>query len=588
MRAVLAVIAFTLLLRLPFLNLAIQGDDGNYLSAAQYAQIDPAHPSHLRFVFQGDWVSMRGHPHPPLNAWILAVLLALTGDVKEPVYHTVYILFSLAAALAALSIARRYCDQPLLATLLFLATPAFVINGTSLESDLPFLAFWLTAIAFFIRGSPVAFGLMPFAAMTAFQSIVLVPILAVYLWIERRDWKAGWLSLAIIPLTLVSWQLFEKLTSEALPAQALWTYFQQYGLQSLTRKLRNAAGLGVHALWMFQPALAYALIRRRPASPFLLAWIGIFFAAALAIFFAGSARYLLPMALPIAILVTATSTRPLLYATLILQLTISLALAYTNAYQWNAYRSVIARWQPHFEFKRVWINGEWGLRWYAESAGALPMVKAQPVRPGDLVISSRLALPLAFTTGGGALATIEERPIQSPVPLCTIGLNSRSGFSTVDHGFLPFDYCPQPLDIVRLEKVVEREPSLSYVPMSAPQAQEQIVSGIDKLEDQRYRWMGRRGVLLLKSPGIETPLLVDLYIPDTAPGREITVTLDGALLVRQRYDKPGPYKLQTKPIRPAGQSASLTIEIDKTYSVHGDQRILGLILVGAGFQGATP
>src|SRR5262245_33556314 len=119
MRAAVAVIAFTLLLRLPFLNLAIQGDDGiPYLLTAQYAQIDPVHPSHLRCVCQGDWVTMQGHPHPPLNAWILGAILAVTGDVKEPVYHAVYILFSLAAALSALSIARRFSTRPLLATLL--------------------------------------------------------------------------------------------------------------------------------------------------------------------------------------------------------------------------------------------------------------------------------------------------------------------------------------------------------------------------------------------------------------------------------------------------------------------------------------
>ncbi|HSW48769.1 MAG TPA: hypothetical protein VLH09_01280, partial [Bryobacteraceae bacterium] len=78
---VLVVIAAVLLIRLPFLNQAIQGDDVYYLAGAQHAQIDPLHPNHARYVFAGDEVSMLGHPHPPLNVWCLAGLLALLGDV---------------------------------------------------------------------------------------------------------------------------------------------------------------------------------------------------------------------------------------------------------------------------------------------------------------------------------------------------------------------------------------------------------------------------------------------------------------------------------------------------------------------------
>src|SRR5216683_4709225 len=146
----LLIVALVLLLRLPFLNQAIQGDDPYYLYGAEHAQIDPLHPNHARYIFQGDLVDMRGHPHPPLNAWILATPLAVLGDVREGPFHFAYILWSLIAALSMWSLARRFCDRPLLATLLFMAVPAFVVNGNSLESDFPFLAFWMAAIALFV------------------------------------------------------------------------------------------------------------------------------------------------------------------------------------------------------------------------------------------------------------------------------------------------------------------------------------------------------------------------------------------------------------------------------------------------------
>ena len=47
------------------------------------------------------------------------------------------------------SLARGFPPHPLWATLLFLAVPAFVVNGTSFETDVPFLAFWMAAIALF-------------------------------------------------------------------------------------------------------------------------------------------------------------------------------------------------------------------------------------------------------------------------------------------------------------------------------------------------------------------------------------------------------------------------------------------------------
>jgi 4-amino-4-deoxy-L-arabinose transferase-like glycosyltransferase len=125
-KAVWAIIALVLLLRLPFLHQAIQGDDVYYLAAAEHAQIDPLHPNGGSYVVQGDLLDLRGYPHAPLNAWILAALLAALGDVREVPFHLAYTLFSLIAALAIYSLARRFCEKPFLATLLFLAVPAFV------------------------------------------------------------------------------------------------------------------------------------------------------------------------------------------------------------------------------------------------------------------------------------------------------------------------------------------------------------------------------------------------------------------------------------------------------------------------------
>src|SRR4051812_46628568 len=174
-------LGLVLLIRLPFLNQAIQGDDHIYLTEAQHALIDPLHPSDVKYVFLGDVVDLRGHSHPPGNAWPLAGLILLCGEVKEVPFHAAYIAFSLIAVWAMWSLACRFSERPLWATLLFIAVPPFVVNGGSLEADLPFLAFWLASIALFVAGRVALAALaMAVASMMAYQAIFLLPVLGAY------------------------------------------------------------------------------------------------------------------------------------------------------------------------------------------------------------------------------------------------------------------------------------------------------------------------------------------------------------------------------------------------------------------------
>ena len=254
--ALAVILGVVLLIRLPFLNQAIQGDEVYYFAAAEHALIDPLHPNHVQYVFLGDRVDLRGFPHPPLNAWCLALLLAIFGDIHEVPFHAAYLLFSLVAALAMWSLAKRFSPHPLWATLLFLAVPAFVVNGNSLESDLPFLAFWMAAVACFVAGerAPAAIA-MALAALAAFQAVFLTPILAVYVWLYRRNDRTAWLLTLVPPATILAWELFERLSSGTLPAAVAAGYMSSYGWQALAYKLRNAAALTVHACFMIFPAL---------------------------------------------------------------------------------------------------------------------------------------------------------------------------------------------------------------------------------------------------------------------------------------------------------------------------------------------
>src|ERR1019366_3956387 len=545
-------------------------------------------------------------PHPPLDGWVLAGLIAVFGGVKEIPFHAAYMLFSLIAAWSMWSLARRFSPQPLWAALLFVAVPAFVVNGNSLETDLPFLAFWMAAVALFVATPPLSDVrgsersripsrerkravaalsalCLALAALTAYQAVLLTPILAVYVFLFHRRSSARWLILLVPPFMVVAWQLFERLSTGALPAAVLNGYLATY--QTLPAKLARALAFTIHSWFIVFPALwPPALVltwrrRREPDTLFLLAWIAVFFAGALVIFFAGSARYLLPMAAPVALRASSVRTK-WLAAGFAAQLALGLGLAAVNYQHWDGYRQFAESLRGPAAGHRVWIDGEWGLRYYLESDGALPLKKTQRLRLGDIVVSSDLGASVNPIAPFAPVRTAEIRPA---LPLRLIGLESHSGYSTVSRGFWPFGISAGPIDRVRAVEVAERHPTLAYLPMNAPQAADQIVGGIFALEDNRFRWMSRSAVVALASPTAALPLRATFTIPPQARARRVTLLLDGREVASQTYPAPGTYALESPPVRAAGATAIVEIALDETFFAPGDSRELGIVLTGVGF-----
>ncbi len=608
------------LLRLAFINQPIQGDDVNYLAEAQHTLIEPLHPNHFNFAFQGEMVAMQGNSHPPFNGLYLGAVLALAGGVKEWAFHLAYIPFSLIAVWAMWLIATQTCTRPTEAVLLFCAVPAFVVNGGSLETDLPFLAFFMLSVAGFMRGWTVVTALaMVLAAMTAYQAIFLVPILGVFLWMHNRTWKAGWALLLVAPLTFGVWQLFERSSTGAMPAAVLVGFFSKYGLQALSNKVRNAAALTTHLGWIVFPLLvcftqrafmatvpilfiaalftpdAFAAIsmvvgvcvlvfaaQSLRKNVFLAAWIFVWIACAFAVFYAGSARYLLPMAAPVILLISNKLPAPLLRGAAVLQFALSLALAIANYQHWDGYREFARSLEKETSTKRTWVNGEWGLRHYSEDAGAIPILRGQAVQPGDMVISSKLANPIEFTTGGGVRVPLKELSIQPWMPLRIIGLDSRSAYSDASKGLRPFEFSRGVADVVRAEVVVETEPTAEYLKMTSPESGQHIVSGMFEMED-KWRWMSGSAVVVLKRPAKRSRLQAVIFIHDSAPGREVAITLDGKQVAHAKYERPGLYTIASEPIEPGSGRATIGLTIDKTFSPPNDRRKLGLILTELGF-----
>jgi len=624
-RKTILIVALVILLRLPFLNQPIQGDDVYYLYGAEHAQIDPLHPLNTSYMFLGDMVDMRGHPHGPVNPWILGILLAAFGEVREVPFHLAYTLLSVTAALAMWSLARRFCERPFEATLLFLAVPAFVVNGNSFEADLPFLAFWMASVALFVHAVDkqstaalmwsAAAGAL--AGLTAYQAVLLTPILSLYLFQQKRAWRVAWVVLLAAPAAIAAWQFWEWSTRGALPAAVLLSYMRSYSFHKTSNTLRSAAALVVHSAWIISPllvvmafglksrarllaaaaaALAAAfydvnplfwisigcgvlllswLLAEAVCRDFLAAWAAIFFAGAMLIFFAGSARYLLPIAAPVAILAARAAAPRWLTAGFALQLILSLGLATANYQHWDGYRQFAATQAANAAHQRVWVNAEWGLRYYLESAGALPLSKDQIVEPGDIIVSSDLAHPVTINA---PMARVSSASIVPGVPLRLISLSRRSAYSSASEGLLPFEISSAPADRVHADTVVERKPTLSYLDPKDPRFAVHVIAGL--FPDG---WMTEQASVMLRLPEKPASVEVKLYIPVDAPARHVQLLVDGQLVAEDTFPKDGAYKLSA-PLKASGATATITVIVDKTHTVPGDLRKLGVLITGLGFR----
>ncbi len=634
-----ALLAFAVLIRLPFLDQAFQLDDPTYLTGAEYVQKDPAHPWRASFVFIGERFDMSGHPHPPLNVWALGVITAVLGEVREIPFHAAYLVWTLLATAAAYSLARRFTQRPAIATLLFLVTPAFVVHGNALEADIPFTALWLAATAAFVRAVDTsrrawfaAAGIaLALASLTAYQAVLLVPVLAVYAYSpaagRKRVSASNFAAIAVLTVPLIvigGYQLYQRLSTGALPASVLMGHFSTYGLQSLANKLKNALALTGHLAWVIFPALsaaAFGVLRKpvlagialvtaaaafadphplfwvsfaigllvlgacatRPGEPFLRAWVLLFFAGALVVFFAGAARYLLPMVLPVSILASnALRNRPRwLVAGFAVQLVFSIALARSHYEQSNAVRDFV-RSVPRDG--RIWTNGEWGLRYYGMQAGAQPVLVNQTAGGGDSIVSSRLGYPVPVNISGGVLRTVYEKEVVPSVPLRIVALNCHSAFSTISFGVRPFDITNAPADVLRLERVEPRGVTLERLAMNDASAASHIVSGIYSLEANQWRWASGRAVVRLKRPERQARLDARVYIPDNAPGRRVELRVDGRVVAARTLPGAGMHTVESGLLAAGSGIATVEITIDRAFTPPGDLRELGLIIHEIGFK----
>ncbi|HTY86216.1 MAG TPA: glycosyltransferase family 39 protein [Candidatus Acidoferrum sp.] len=197
----------------PFLNKAIHVDDLLFVEAAKWIQNHPAD-------FYGSQVNLYGSAtpmwtvnfNPPLMSYFLAGAASLLGW-HETALHLAGLAVAWLTALGIYALAQRWCGRPLLATLVAIFTPAFLVSSTTLMCDVLMLGFWVWSLVLWdqalIRDQPrwwrfvVAGFLAGLAVLTKYNALFLLPLLPV-LSLLRGRLSAGWLLGLGVPLIMAA------------------------------------------------------------------------------------------------------------------------------------------------------------------------------------------------------------------------------------------------------------------------------------------------------------------------------------------------------------------------------------------------
>jgi len=206
---ILVVISLSCLV--PFLNKAFHMDDPMYLWAARHIQSNP-------FDFYGFTVNWDDYQrqmfsvmkNPPLTSYYIAIVSSLFGWA-EITLHAAFLIPAVAAVIGTYYLAKEFCSKPLIASLVGILSPVFILSSTSVMCDVMMLSFWVWAAFIWIRGIKnnskrsllCAALLTAFCSLTKYYGMSLIPLLFVYSLAKERKLGKSTLFL-LIPISILA------------------------------------------------------------------------------------------------------------------------------------------------------------------------------------------------------------------------------------------------------------------------------------------------------------------------------------------------------------------------------------------------
>jgi len=210
--SLLFLIAITIGFIAPFADKAFHIDDPIFLWTAKHIQSHPTDPYGFKVTWYFDEMEMSAvTKNPPLTSYYIALVAYWVGW-GEKALHLAFLIPAIAVVLGTYSLARRLCERPVLASLIGIITPVFLVSSTTIMSDIMMLAFWVWAIVLWMRGMEgndhlllaVSGFLIAVCALTKYYGMSLIILLPIYSFAKNR--RIGlWLIYLIIPILILVW-----------------------------------------------------------------------------------------------------------------------------------------------------------------------------------------------------------------------------------------------------------------------------------------------------------------------------------------------------------------------------------------------
>ncbi|HSQ31268.1 MAG TPA: glycosyltransferase family 39 protein [Gemmatimonadaceae bacterium] len=210
----LLVVLFVAIL-VPFVGIAFHIDEPLFIWAAEHIRQQPANPYGFTVNWYGYDMPMSDvTKNPPLASYYIAAVAAVIGW-SEVALHLAFILPAIAVVLGSYLIAARLCRHPVVAVLVGLLTPVFVVSSLTAMSDVIMLAFWLFAVHSWLKALETkrdgwfVLGALfiALAALSKYFGIMLIPMLLAYSIVRERRLRTWMLYLLIPVVVLAGYQL---------------------------------------------------------------------------------------------------------------------------------------------------------------------------------------------------------------------------------------------------------------------------------------------------------------------------------------------------------------------------------------------
>ena len=212
----LILVSVTIISLAPFAAKAFNIDEPLFIWVAKNIQ---SHPLDF-YGFKINWYgtemdAARIIKNPPLAAYYIALVGTCAGWNEIPL-HLAFLFPAIAAALGSYFLADRFTQNPLMAALIGILNPVFMLSGMTVMCDTMMLAFYVWAVYFWVRGIKddtcrdlfIAAVLIALCSLTKYFGLCLIPLLFLYtlMYGDGRKSRALFLLIPVALLCLYQWE----------------------------------------------------------------------------------------------------------------------------------------------------------------------------------------------------------------------------------------------------------------------------------------------------------------------------------------------------------------------------------------------